>query len=359
LRKLTVLAAVVAALGLAGVANAQTWQVAAGQLGPPPAGSPKALKATFVDQFLPDKITINAGDKVTFASATFHTATYLGAAKPFALFTPDPAKTKYTGINGADGQPFWFDGLLKFVYNPQAFAPFGGTTVPGNGPVSSGALSPSGPKQKIASATFTFPKAGNFRLVCNVHPGMFVDVTVKPTGAPVPKTPAQVQAQTLSLQNAAYTEAKGLLTTKAPAKTVWVGVGSATTLLTYLPNTITVKAGTTVNFVNKSAREVHNLAFGQKKYIQQFETKYDLLPRGPKSPNQVSPALLYGSEAKGHYQYDGTAHGNGFFVTPLTTGTPGVPLPHSVAVTFTKAGTYHYFCLIHGPDMNGTVVVTP
>jgi plastocyanin len=30
-----------------------------------------------------------------------------------------------------------------------------------------------------------------------------------------------------------------------------------------------------------------------------------------------------------------------------------------VKVTFTKAGTYTYFCPVHGPDMAGTVVVTP
>jgi plastocyanin len=355
LRKYAALATVVAGLGFAGVANAQTWTVAAGMLAPPPTGVPKSV---FLDQFLPNKLVINAGDKVTFDSATFHTATYLGAAKPFALFTPDPAGGKYTGINGSDGQPFWFNGMMKFIYNPAAFGPFGGTTVAGKTPVSSGALSPSG-KQKIAAATFTFPKAGTYRLVCNVHPGMLIDVTVKPAGAPVPKTPPQVQAQALANQTAAYASAKQLATTKAPANTVWVGVGGLTTLLTYLPNTITVKAGTTVKFVNKAPTEVHDLAFGPKKYIQQFQTKYDLLPTGPKSPNQVSPVLPYGSEPKGGYTYDGTAHGNGFFVTPLTTGTPGVPLPHVATVKFTKPGTYHYFCLIHGPDMSGTVVVTP
>ena len=28
-------------------------------------------------------------------------------------------------------------------------------------------------------------------------------------------------------------------------------------------------------------------------------------------------------------------------------------------VTFTTPGTYKYFCWIHGPDMGGTIVVTP
>ena len=29
----------------------------------------------------------------------------------------------------------------------------------------------------------------------------------------------------------------------------------------------------------------------------------------------------------------------------------------SFSRTFTKAGTYHYFCEIHGPQMSGTIVV--
>jgi plastocyanin len=28
-------------------------------------------------------------------------------------------------------------------------------------------------------------------------------------------------------------------------------------------------------------------------------------------------------------------------------------------VTFSTPGTYKYFCWIHGPDMSGTIVVTP
>ena len=87
---------------------------------------------------------------------------------------------------------------------------------------------------------------------------------------------------------------------------------------------MTVKAGTTVTYVNKSPTEVHNLVFGPKKYILGLEKKTDLLPDRPDgSPNQVSPFLIYGSEPKGKYSYDGTNHGNGFFATPLTIANEG------------------------------------
>jgi plastocyanin len=69
--------------------------------------------------------------------------------------------------------------------------------------------------------------------------------------------------------------------------------------------------------------------------------------------------LPFGTDPKGVYTYDGTNHGNGFFATPLTAGSAKIPLPRASKVTFTKPGTYKFFCWIHGPDMSGTVVVTP
>ena len=92
-----------------------------------------------------------------------------------------------------------------------------------------------------------------------------------------------------------------------------------------LPKQLTVKAGTTVNFVNKSPSEPHNVAFGPKKYIEGLMKKVDLIPAGPSSPNQAPPFFPYGSEPPGGYTYDGANHGNGFLTTPLTDNQPGVP----------------------------------
>jgi plastocyanin len=305
-----------AALAVAGTAQAATWHVAAGEQSRPPAGTPK--QAT-LDVFMPAKLAINAGDKVKFTSATFHTATYLGKLKPPPLFVPDPAKKTYAGIVDEAGQPFFFDALHRFIYNGQAFAPFGGTTVAGKAPVSSGVLSPRGPKAPPASATFTFPKAGTYRLICNVHPKMTVDVVVKAAGAPVSASPAQVEAQILREQADGWKEARAAAASAHPRKNeVYAGVGNAATILGFYPKVLKVKAGTTVLFVNRSPREVHNEAFGPPKWIAKFQRQTDLLPMGPKL----------------------------------------IPLPHGAAVRFTKPGKYHYFCLIHGPDMSGDIVVT-
>ena len=294
-----------------------------------------------------------------FSSATFHTVTYTGGKAPAGLFVPDPAKGTYTGLNDAAGAPFYFNGLPKLIYNPAAFAPGGGKTITVGVPASSGVLSPNGPKAPPAKVTYTFPKVGAFQLICNVHPGMQVGITVKAAGTPVPLSAAQVTAKALTEVAAAWAKAKPLAAAPVPANTVYAGVGSTTAILGFFPKVLKVKAGTTVTFLNRSPSEVHNVAFGPEKYLLAFSKKTDLLPQGPTSPNQVTPLYPFGTEPKGGYSYDGTNHGNGFLSTPLSAGSPKVPLPKSEKVTFTKAGTYKYICFLHGSDMAGTVIVTP
>ena len=61
-----------------------------------------------------------------------------------------------------------------------------------------------------------------------------------------------------------------------------MGVGGTTSRSSaYFPKILKVKAGTTVNFVNRSPSEVHNVVFGPKKYIAGLSKKTDLLPQGP------------------------------------------------------------------------------
>ena len=302
-------------------------------------------------------MTIAAGDTITFSSAIFHSVAY-GFPDPPPIL-PDPAKGKYGTIVDAAGDPFYFSGLAKFIYNLKAFGPFGPKTISGSTPTSSGALSPAGPNAKPVTFTYSFPKAGSFKLICAIHPGMTARVTVKPAGSTVPLTPTQVSALALQQVNAAWAKSKAqAAAAKPPAKTVYMGIGDEVTTFGYFPNKLTVKAGTTVVFVNKAPQEPHNITFGPKKYIEQLQKKTDIEPGPPGTPNQVAPVIPYGSEPKGGYSYDGSTHGNGFFATPVTIGPGKSPLPHSSKVTFTKAGKYKFFCWIHGPDMKGEIDVT-
>ena len=353
--------AVVVALALAGSAvsaqsasTANTFSVFLGAQAPPPGGF-KKLPAS-LNLFMPSRLVIAAGDSVSFSSASFHTVTY--APKPFPLLIPDPAKGTYAGLTDAAGNPFYFDDLPKLIYNPAAFGPFGPKTISGRTPVSSGALSPRSDKAPPAVATYTFPKPGAYKLFCTLHPGMKATVVVKPAGAALPKTPDQVKAEALVAQTAAYAKAAQLhANTKVAPNTVAMGVGAGPALLAFYPKSIKVKAGTTVTFVNKSPSEVHNIVFGPEKYLEQWGKKTDLLPAGPKAPNQVTPILPYGTDPKPATYAGASTHGNGFFATPVAAGAP-IGLPRSSRVTFSTPGTYKYFCWIHGPDMGATIVVT-
>ena len=97
---------------------------------------------------------------------------------------------------------------------------------------------------------------------------------------------------------------------------------------------------------------------GPPKYVEKIAKQTDLFPQGPKGPNQVVPFLPFASDPKPYTYAGATMHGNGFFVTELTSGAP-IGLPRGSRVTFSTPGTYKFFCWIHGPDMGGTVVVTP
>jgi plastocyanin len=355
-RRAALCATVFAALMLAGSAQGATWKVLVGEQTKPPAGTPKG---TTLNQFFPGQIDVNVGDKVTFQSRGFHTVSYL-AGKPVgpAGFIPDPAKALYENILDADGQPFYFNGLPKFVFNLAAFAPSGPKVVANaRVNVSSGIIAP-GPNGKPVSATYTFPTQGGYKMICAIHPGMEMVVNVKATGAPV-QTAQDVAGRAKVEVDAAWAKAKTLAAAKTPANTVYQGVGGKTTILGFFPKELRVKAGTAVSFVNKAPSEPHNVAFGPKKYLDQFAKQHDLFPMGPNAKNQAAPVHVYGTDPRGQYSYDGKNHGNGFFVTPLTDAVPASPLPAVSRVTFTAPGRYHYICFLHGPDMAGDIVVTP
>jgi plastocyanin len=359
LKRTILVLVVLAGLVLSANALASSYTVLAGEQAMPPAGVPKL---TTLNAFFPSKLAIHAGDTVKFQSLSFHTVLYTGGKPAPAIIVPDPSKALYANVLGVDSQPFWFNGQPKLIYNPEAFGPIPGKEVVKGKPVGSGVLAPQGPKSPPATVTWTFPQTGTFKLLCTVHPGMTATVTVKSASATAP-SPAQVASEALAGIAKQWQEAKRFSSVTAPPNTVLMGPGrTSPTLLGYQPETLRVKVGTTVTFVEYAKSEVHNVTFGPKKWIQQFQKKNDLLPQGPSAPNQVSPVMVYGSEPPGVYVYDGTTHGNGFLSTPLNDNAPGNPpqgLAGSAKVKFTKAGTYRYFCLLHGPDMKGTIVVTP
>jgi len=335
-------------------ANYTVW-AGPGFLKTPPVGVPMMTAA---DLFFPQRLQIHVGDSVTFKSKEFHTATYLGAHKPseFPIFTQASEDT-YSGVNDAAGAPFSFSGKQKFTYNAQALAPSGSSTIAGGSAVhNSGVLGPRG-------YTFTFTKPGDYVIRCLVHPDMTMHVVVEPRSAAVAAPSQVLKAMAGELSSAAAT-AKALdKVLPSDPNTVLAGVGKpvrggSVELMSFKPQKLTVKVGTTVTFQFAGVMEPHNMVFGPADYVKQSLKTLDLTPRGPGSPNQAWPFYFYGSEpaVNGVYTYSGTNHGNGFLATPLL-GPPMMQLPKTLRITFTAPGVYKYICGIHGPDMNGEIDV--
>ena len=355
MRRLLILALLVAALAAAGPAHAKTWVVWADA----PSNPPADLKASvpFLDQYLPATLQIHVGDKVTFKSNNFHTATFLGSTprSQMPLLMPDPT-SHYSGIVDALGVPFWFNGgPPKFIYNPQAFQAVGSPVVADTAVHSSGNFVFI-PKHQY---TFRFTKPGTYKVVCLVHPGMEAKIVVKPKRAKIP-TRAKVAAAVLKQLNQSWRTARSLQSQRpSDPHTVYAGAGDKTALMAFLPRTLTVPAGTTVTWIENSPTEVHNVSFGDEAYITQLTDTLDQFPAAPGAPNQVNPFTVFGSEPPGApYVYTGSNHGNGFLATPTIDKDPNSPPGESFSVTFSKPGTYHYICMIHGKDMAGEIIVT-
>jgi plastocyanin len=348
-------------LAVAGPASARTYSLFAGQQAAPPAGTAAGAN---LNDFFPRVLTIRKGDKVKVSSTFFHTATFLGSANPatYGLLGPDPAGGTYAGVPpDSTGAPWYFNTLGKFVYNPLVFSPGGGHAVRNRTSVyNSGVLTPIVPGGPT-TYTFSFPKIGTYSYVCLIHPGMTGKIVVKGQSARVP-SPASARATARAQIAAGWLKATALASTQVPANTVYAGIGGRDTLLSFLPSSITIKAGESVTFENMSPTEVHTMLWGPTSFLNPFIAATDLFPIPPGAPNQVIPFSIYGSDppaADGSYTYTPTMHGDGTFSTPIIDDDPNIPFLSSAVVKFTVPGTYTYFCQIHGPSMAGTVTVTP
>jgi len=118
----------------------------------------------------------------------------------------------------------------------------------------------------------------------------------------------------------------------------------------YFPAQLTVHVGDTVTF-KQNAPEIHTVTFlapSQEK--PQFE--------GPDFP-VVDPAIAY-PVLPADSLYDGTGYVNsGLMSTDPSFFLPGEQVT-SFSLTFTKAGSFPFYCIVHGDPMSGTInVVDP
>jgi plastocyanin len=338
----------VAGLALPAAASAATKNVVAGPL--------KSVKGVFggngtadVDGFSLKTVTVHVGDKVRWSFNGFHTVTFpkKGTTVPFVL--PD-ATAKYTGFNDPGGTPFWFNGqaqlnLSKLAVTRQGGKTENGTKLNGSGAPLSGNLKP---------YTLKFTKTGTFSYVCEIHPGMTgkVKVVAKSKAIPSAKADKKTAANLLAAEAAA---AKQQAKLKPPAGTIQGGNDKGAVIqLRFFPKTLHVAVGAPVTLKVTSRLEVHTFAFGPSAFLQQTAAAF----AGPAANGEFAfnPMVAFPSDVPTLPPYDGTAHGNGFISSGLLDGDPNSPSPSSTKITFSKAGTYSFICLVH-PFMHGTVVV--
>lgn len=340
-RSLVVAAGIAALLIPAGAAQATTKQVTIGPAKPLKGVPPVAFDA----DFYPRKITIAKGDHIRFKWTTgFGDVIFVPKGQDAPSFAI-PAGTVADAKDEA-GADMWFNGQPNFAPNMEALSPQGGKVIDGSKIVGSG-FSFEGP-MKPWKVRFT--KAGSYRLSSVLMPQKKLTVTVKRNRNGVPGKKADKRR--LAKQVKASTKlAKKLVAFEGPQGNVVRAGNDAKGIaqIAFFPAKKTVKVGDTVKFeMSKHSLELHNVAFGPKEYL---DSKPFLGP-------VLNPFVVYRSDAPGTaVNFDGTNHGNGYFNTGLIDADKNTPFPSSDSVTFTKAGTYTYYCAVHGNDMKGEIVV--
>jgi plastocyanin len=349
---------VAAVVLLPAVASAATKSVSAG---PPPSANAIAGKVLGkgaaalnklnldVNAFFRQRVTINAGDKVSFVLRGPHSIDLPGSSnQPLALILPTGGNV--SGVLDAAGNPFWFNGKLPNIgINPAVLARSKGLTYNGSTRLDSGAaLGPSEPKPFVVK----FTKPGVYKYFCDIHPGMIGYVVVKPKGKPVPSAKQDTAAIT-SQFTADVLTAKKLAKARVPANHVSLGEAgpNGVELFAMFPAQLTVKTGAVVTFsITPDSREVHTATFGPAKYINGLASGLFTTPG-------ATAQALYPSDPTPVLPLNTTSHGNGFAnIGAVDSQKSTVTIPSSGQIQFTAPGTYHFICLIH-TFMHGTIIV--
>jgi plastocyanin len=280
--------------------------------------------------FLPNELWVHVGDSVTWTFVTDekHTVTFL---KPGQIRPPFQAGCPGTSPDGSN---------------------YDGTTCLNSGPIVGG-----------LSYTVSFPKAGNFRLVCLVHVDMTGMIHVLDLSETLPRDEAFYDRQATRergelLSDAARLEGRGIATAERTAQNeVSAGISEvvATTgggshsaaVMRFLRDTTIVRVGDTVEWTNLGPTVGHTVTFGLE----------------PADPGRPSPGVTADADGALHAVIGSRAdsvHSGLLRPAPeerggLAQAPPGIT---RFRVTFTSPGIFHYFCALHDDlGMVGTVIV--
>jgi plastocyanin len=343
-------AAAAAALLAPAAAQAATRTVHAG----PPVAKAKSLPpGSTGNAFYPRKVSVNAGGKVAFKIGGLHNVIFAPAdGTPLSAFhAPDPGRP-VAGAKDPAGSDLWFNGRPGWFIEPAHVLPSGDKKVDGKELDASGVFQGQGaPPDYVVS----FPKAGSYKYLCSIHPGMKGTVKVLPRKAKAPSKAKDAKA--LAKQLAATIKSAKKLAGQSPAGNV-VRAGNdrkEVAFFSFFPATRKVKAGEAVRFeMSKDSTEIHNVVFGPEPFLAETASKF--ISPGAQGI-AYDPLSVYASDP-GTLTHDGANHGNGFLGTGLLDADPRTSFPTSKSVTFSKPGSYGFICTVHGPSMKGTIEVS-
>ncbi len=309
-----------------------------------------------VNDFFPHGVTVHVGDSVRFVPTGFHIVDFPkrgSSAQPLVT----PTGQTVAGSLDAAGSPFWFNGQKDYQFNPALLASKFGKKVTYNGKKE--ALSGFPPNGRPKPFTVKFSKTGKFTYYCPLHQGMKGVVTVV---AKSRKAPSSKQVKSAAKKQAArdLKIAKRLGNTRVPAGTVDVGSAGPHGVEYYgfFPKTINVSAGTTLSFrMTKGSFETHTASTGPDNPEQPGGYLATLSAAFQGGPPPIDPRAAYPSDPPGSPAHlTPASHGNGFWNSGPMDESSATPFQASNSVTFSQAGTYQFYCLIH-PFMHATVVV--
>jgi plastocyanin len=293
-------------------------------------------KGVEVLAFLPNELWIHAGDSITWTFETDepHTVTFL---------TTGQIRLAYTV--GCPG------------FAPGGSATFDASTCLTTAPLTKG-----------QTFTFTFPSAGNFKLVCLVHANMTGVIHVLSTSVALPHGQDYYDDQAADMRHHLLSgmhhmgefDSDDRDSDQAPSSDHEViagdsrifstaGGSSTTALPRFMKPTIVIHAGETVEWSNVGPVASHTVTFGIE----------------PANATPPSSNVTVDSDGARHAIITSTTDNvNSGYITPSPQDRVGLPQsPLGVTrfrVTFTNAGTYPYICTLHDNlGMKGTVIVLP